>query len=117
ERRRVEDAHHVARRPREAAEMSARRDRTDEDAAVLRMTLHADAIAEDRAARVRARRIDAQDAHALALRARRGDESIRERALARARIARHADDVRFPRAREDLLQEVEPSVVAVVDVP
>ena len=59
---RIEHAHHVARRAREAAEMAARRDGADEDARIGRVPRHADAIAEDRAARVRARRIDADDA-------------------------------------------------------
>ena len=69
------------------------------------MALHADAIAEHRAARVRARRIDRYDADGQSLRANNGREPIDERALSRARRAGDADDVRAPGSRIKRLGE------------
>jgi len=57
----IEHAHHVARRSRQAAERAARGERTDEHVRVARVTLHANAIAEDRAPGERARGIDSDD--------------------------------------------------------
>ena len=48
---RVEHAHDVARRAREPAERAARRERSDEHPGIVDVALHADAIAENRAAR------------------------------------------------------------------
>ena len=48
----------IARGARQAAQKSARRHGTNEDARVAGMSLHANAIAQDRAARVRTRRIE-----------------------------------------------------------
>ena len=67
---RVEDEGDLARRAREAAEVAARRHAADEHAGVARVRLHADAIAEDRAAAERARRIDRDDADGPAVRSR-----------------------------------------------
>ena len=54
----VEDQRDFARRARQAAEMAARGHAADEHAGVAGVRLHADAIAEDRAAGIRAGRID-----------------------------------------------------------
>ena len=61
---RVEQAHHVARRARQAAVAAARGQAADEDAGVEEVGLHADAVAEHGAARERARRVDRDDADA-----------------------------------------------------
>ena len=58
----VEDDRGLGRRPRQAAEMAARRHAADEHAGVFGVRLHAHAIAEDGAAAVRARRIDGEHA-------------------------------------------------------
>ena len=62
----VEHERGVGGRAREAAEVAARRHAADEDAGVGDVRLHADAIAEDRAAGERAGRIDRDDADGLA---------------------------------------------------
>jgi hypothetical protein len=64
--RRVEDAHHVPRAARQAAHVTARRHGPDEHAVVGRVPRHADAVAEDGAAGVRARRIHGDHADTLA---------------------------------------------------
>ena len=89
---RVEHERRVAGRAREAAQMSARRHAADEHALVGRVRLHAQAIAEHRAAGERARRIDGDHADARAGCARNSvDQPIDERALARAGRTGDAD--------------------------
>ena len=65
---RVEDEGDLAGRTRQPAEVAACRHAADEHAVVSSVRLHADAIAEDRAAGERARRIDRDDADAPAVR-------------------------------------------------
>ena len=86
--------------------MPARRERPDEHAVVGRVAGHADAIAEDRAARVRARRIDRDDADSMPARAVRFDEAIAEGRLAGARVARHPEHPGLARVRPERLEEL-----------
>ena len=79
---------------RQAAEMTARGHAADEHAGVLGVRLHADAIAENRAAAVRTRRIDRDDADRAVGLSKLGDQPIDERALARAGRTRDADEIR-----------------------
>ena len=90
----VEHQRDIAGRAREPAEMPARGHAADEDAVVADVRLHAHAIAEDRAAGERAGRIDGEDADRLAAGANSVDQPIDERALAGARRAGDADQVR-----------------------
>ena len=62
EARGVEDVDRVERAARQAAERAARRHAADEHAGIAAELAHADAVAEDRAAGERARRIDRDDA-------------------------------------------------------
>src|SRR5581483_3933210 len=89
----------------EPAVAPARRQAPDEDAFVEEVRLHADAVAEDRPARERARGVDRDDADALSLRPEVGDETIDERRLAGAGGARDADDVGLAGARVDLAHD------------
>ncbi len=73
---RVEHAHGLRGREREPAEVAARGHGPDEDAGIGRMTLHADAVTEDRTAAERARRIDREHPDFLAGRAQPRDELV-----------------------------------------
>ena len=68
--RRVEDEQRLQRRLGETAEMAARPHRADEDAGVEEVVGEADAVAEQRAVRERARRVDRDDADRACSRAR-----------------------------------------------
>ncbi len=70
------------------------------------MLLHADAIAQNRAAGVRTGRIDGDHAYGLAFCAQSLRELIAQRALARARSAGDAEDQRAPGARKQLAQQL-----------
>ena len=96
---RVEHVGDLARRRGESAERAARRHRADEDAGVERHALHADAIAEQRAAGERRRRIDGDDADRQPRVAEFAREHRGERALARARRSGDADAPRAPELR------------------
>ena len=72
----VEHTHGLRRREREAAEMPAGRHRADEHARVGRVVLHAHAVAEDRAAGERARRVDREHADLVAVGADARDEPV-----------------------------------------
>ena len=75
---------------------------------VGRVALHADAVAEDGAARVRARRIDGDDADALAPRARYAAMSRSTSVdLPGARVAGDAEDPRLARVRPERLQQLD----------
>src|SRR6185436_10050863 len=90
----TESVHHVARvdrRARESAVPAAARHRTDVHAGVERALFHADAIAEQRAAGVRAGGIDGEDADGAITRTQRFRQLVDERALARARRTGDAD--------------------------
>ena len=60
---RVEAVDRRARRARQAAELAAGRERADEGVRMRRVRTHADAVAEDRAAADRARRVDGDHGH------------------------------------------------------
>ena len=85
---RVEHVGRVVRRPRQPAEVAARGHAPDEHAVVAGVRLHADAVAEDRAAGERAGGIDGDDADRLAAPAQLQREPVHQRALAGARRAR-----------------------------
>ena len=79
---------------REAAEVAAGRHRADEHAGVGGVVLHAHAVAEDRAARERGRRVDGEHGDRRSPRARsERDELARERRLPRAGRAGEPDGV------------------------
>jgi hypothetical protein len=80
------------------------------------VALHANAIAEDRAAGERRRRIDADDADLLSLRAVVRDHRIDDRRLPGARVARDADQVRLTGVREQRLQRVDRIGAAVIEI-
>ena len=67
---------------------------------------HAHPVAEQRAARERARRVHGDHGHALAARAILLRELRDERALARAGRAGDADDIRAPRTAEDRTYQI-----------
>src|SRR5207245_10692730 len=90
----VEDPHRLGRGEREPTEVAARRHRSDEHTFVGGVVLHADAVAEDRAAAERAARVDGEHADLETVAAKETDELVRERRLARPGRARDADGVR-----------------------
>ena len=98
----VEDERGVGGRARQPAEVAARRHAADEDAGVGDVRLHADAVAEDRAAGVRAGRIDRDDADGLARSAELRDQAIDQRALAGAGRAGDAGEIGAAGVREHL---------------
>src|ERR1700722_2831650 len=69
------------------------------------MALHADAVAENRAAREWTRRVHRDDADRLLLAAIMAGQAIYERALARARRAGDTDQIRIARVREHLAED------------
>ena len=75
-----------------------------EHAGVAANVSHPDAIAENRAAGKRRRRVDRDDAHATTRAPYLGGELRHERRLAAAGHAGDADDVRAARVTEDRLQ-------------
>src|SRR5437868_1798838 len=95
----VEDPHGLRCRQRQAAEVAARRHRTNEHALVRGVILHADPVAEDRATAEGAARVDREHADLLAGPADETDELVGERRLARAGRAGHPDRVRTTRAQ------------------
>ena len=76
---------------REAAELLARRERAEEDARIPRRGAHAEAIAEQRAARLPARRVDGEDADRAAPAAQGRGERVEQGRLAGAGRAGQSD--------------------------
>src|SRR5262249_44262452 len=70
----IEQEHRLQGRLREAAEVPARAHRADVDAGIEEVVREADAIAEERAARERARRVDGDDSDSALLLAEMADE-------------------------------------------
>ena len=81
-----------ARRPRQPAELAARRERADEDVLVGGVGAHADPVAEHGAAADRAGRIDGDDRDPMAFGEPGAEQRVDERRLAAAGHARDADD-------------------------
>src|SRR6185436_4533086 len=102
----VEDESDLARRAREASEVAAGRHAADEHTGIARVRLHADAVAEDRAAREGAGRIDRDHADGAPRLPDPGGEPVDERALAGARRPGHADEVGAAGAREDAANQL-----------
>ena len=99
----VEHAQRLRRGRRQPAEMAAGGHRADEDALVGGVLLHADAVAEQRAAGERRRRVDGEHARPAApAPAWRDDERGGRRRLADARRAGDADDAAPARRRGEL---------------
>ena len=92
----VEDEQRLQRRLGEAAEMAARAHRADEDARVEEVVGEPDAVAEQRALRERARRVDRDDADRDVLRAHVAQERRDEARLADAGRPGEADRVGAP---------------------
>ena len=85
---RVEHEQRLQRRLREAAEVAARAHRADEDAGVEEVVGQADAVAEQRAVRERARRVDGDHADRPLLSRARGRRARRSGSTCRRRAAR-----------------------------
>ena len=90
--RRIEQQREIGGGTGEAACRAAGGHGADEDAAIAVMALHADAIAEDRAAGNAAGGIDSENADRLSLAAECARERVDQRALAGARRPGDADD-------------------------
>src|SRR5207247_11121806 len=99
----------------ETSEMAARAHRADEDTRVEEMVGEPDAIAEQRALRKRARRIDRDHADALLPAAHVADERADQRRLADTRRACDSDAVRASRVGINLADEVVRERVAILD--
>ena len=102
---RVEDDGGFGGRPREASQMASRRHAADKHALVFGVRLHAHAVAQNRSAAVRARRIDAQHADGTPALANLCREPVHERALAGARRSGDADEIRASGVLEDAADE------------
>src|SRR3989442_8028918 len=81
--------------------MASRGHRSDEDPGVYAHIRHPDSISQDRAARVRRRRINRDDSDRLAVRSERPDEPVDQRALPHPRRAGEADYLSAARVRID----------------
>jgi len=102
--RRVQHMQDIARRSGHSAEMTARCDRSDEDAFVGEVLLHPNPVAQNRTARVRARRIDGEDRDPLTLFPVEPNQPADQCALAGSRRAGDAHHVRVPIVNENLLE-------------
>src|SRR5206468_11925691 len=102
---RVEHVAGLARRARESAERAARRERADVDAGVERDLLHADPVAEQRAASERRGGIDADDADGEPGVAIPPRETGRQRALARTGRTGEPDAARSPDERMQIREQ------------
>ncbi len=102
----VEGKRNVARGARQSAKVAARRHAADEDAGIAGMRLHPHAIAKDRAAGERARRVDGDDADRTARGADGRRQLVDERALAGAGRPRDADQERAAGAGKDPADEI-----------
>ena len=100
---------------RQSAEIAARRHAANEDAGVGCHPLHAYAVAENGAARKRARRVYGKDADALAAGAISGGQPVNQRALAGAWRSGNADDQRMAGVREERFQQRRRFSVTVFD--
>ena len=79
------------------------------------MVLHADAVAQNCAAGIGARRIDRDDAYRPVFLAIVSSELIHQRALPRAGGARESKDARMSAVRKESLKQFGPSQCAVLD--
>ena len=105
----------LERRLRQPAEVAARAHRADEDARVEEVVGEADAVAEERALRERARRVDRDDADGALERADVAEKRADQARLADAGRAGDADRVRLARLRVEVVDEVAGERVAVLD--
>jgi len=97
---------------REPTELVAGRHRADVEPRILRIVEDAGAIAQKRATAALGRRIDGDDADGLAALAQRVDERRRQRRLADAGRAGHADDVALRIGEGGVEESDRPRVVA-----
>ena len=113
--RRVEQEDRLQRRLREASEVTPRPHRADVDAGVEEVVAEADAIAEERTARERARGVDGDDADRPPGLPDVRDESGDERRLAGAGRPGDPDDRSLPRLGVELADERVRDRIAVLD--
>src|SRR5258708_8764787 len=102
-------------RARRPAGVPAARHAPDEHALVEEPVAHPDAVAEDRAAGERARRVDRDDGDAVVALAVLGREARDERALAATGRTGDADDAGLARQRVQLAQHVRAAGLVVLD--
>src|SRR4051794_26327319 len=95
----VEHPHRLRRRPRQPAEVPPRGHRADVDAAVAGVVLHAHAVAEQRPAGERGRRVDREHADPLAGLTERAHERRRRRRLADTRGTGEPEHLGVPGVR------------------
>ncbi len=112
---RVEHANDIACGTRQAAEVTARCQRTDEHVRIKEVTLHANAVTEDGAAAEWARWVDGDDSDLPMLGAERFDDAIDKRAFARAGVAGDSENVRLARRAIERREELDVAVATVVD--
>src|ERR1700687_5106907 len=101
--------------PSSTAARSAVGHAADVNPRIAKVILHADAIAQNRSARIRAGRVDRDNADALIFFAIVLGELIDQSALARSGGARQPDDSRLARVRKERLEQVGPAGRAVLD--
>ena len=80
--------------------MTSRRHRTDEDALIRRVILHADAVAQECPLGEGRRRVHGKHGHATTLRSECRDQRTRRGRLAHSGSPGDADDPRMPRGRQ-----------------
>ena len=78
------------------------------------MILHADAVAQNRSASVRAGRIDGDNTHRTIVFAIKAGKLIDQRALPRPRRARQSEDARPAAVRKQSLQQLRPTRRAIL---
>ena len=99
----------------QSTERAARGHAADVDAGVGKVVLHADAVAENRAAGVGAGGIDGDDGDGAILLAIKAGELIDQRALPRARRTGQADDPSFACVWEDCFEQIGPARRAILN--
>src|SRR3989442_385828 len=100
---------------RQATQEAARGHRTDVDASIGGVTLHPDAVTQNRAAGERAGGIDGDDADSLLLLPVEGGQTIHQRAFARTGSPSDAGQIGLSGRRKKASQDLDGSRVAVFD--
>src|SRR5271157_1236911 len=100
----VEDGDRVLRGPRDATQLPPARHAADEHLSLRITFFHANAIAEQGAPREWARGIDAHDANGGSVFNEHLDDLVNQRSFSHTGRTRNANDIGFPRVREDSLR-------------